>query len=131
MIVLVAFFLFGAAMSGLAAMALFTPGGMLDGLWKLNPEAQHSLGALGPWGPVLLLAVCAACAASAIGLFRQVTWGHRLAVGLLLVNLVANVGNAIFRGDLRTLIGVPIGGVLIAYLVSPRVRQYYRPRVRV
>jgi hypothetical protein len=41
------------------------------------------------------------------------------------VNLIGDAGNAAVRGDLRTLIGLPIGGALIAYLLSPRVRRQF------
>ena len=105
------------------------PGGILDGMWNLNPEAHRNLQTMGAWGSLLMFAVCAACASSAAGLIKRAAWGHRLAVGLLIVNLLADLGNAIVRGDLRTLIGVPIAGILIAYLVSPKVRQCYRPSV--
>jgi hypothetical protein len=45
------------------------------------------------------------------GLVRMGFWG----IGLMGVV-------AFYRGDLRTLIGVPIGAALIAYLLSRRVR---------
>ena len=47
---------------------------------------------------------------------------HRFGVGYQ----HANIGNAVIRGDLRTLIGVPIAFILIAYLLSPRIRELYR-----
>ena len=45
-----------------------------------------------------------------------------LAISLLVVNLIGNAATAVLRGDPRTLIGVPIAGGLIAYLLSSPVR---------
>jgi hypothetical protein len=73
-----------------------------------------------------MLTVSVACTLAAIGLFRRSWWGHRIAVGILAVNLVGDSANALLRGDLRTLIGVPIGAALIAYLLRPSIRQLYR-----
>jgi hypothetical protein len=41
------------------------------------------------------------------------------------VNLVGDTTNALVRGDLRTLVGLPIGGALIAYLLSAGVRSEF------
>jgi hypothetical protein len=40
-------------------------------------------------------------------------------------NLLGDLFNALKLGDLRTLIGIPIGGALIWYLVSPRTRAQF------
>ncbi|HEX4631371.1 MAG TPA: hypothetical protein VH188_10435, partial [Chthoniobacterales bacterium] len=45
-------------------------------------------------------------------------WGRRLAIGVLTVNVVSDLFNAVFRHDVRTLIGLPIGGLMIWYLIS-------------
>ena len=46
--------------------------------------------------------------------------GVPLALGILSVNLVGDLLNAFVRHDLRTLIGLPIGGAMIAYLLIAR-----------
>jgi hypothetical protein len=46
-------------------------------------------------------------------------------LALLAVNLLGDATNAFVRGDLRTLIGLPIGGALIVYLLSSRVRGQF------
>jgi hypothetical protein len=77
-----------------------------------------------------MLGVMVACAGAAAGLGTGRPWGYRLAVGLLGVNLIGDLGNAFLRGDRRTLIGVPVAGLLLAYLLSRRVHDRYRPAAR-
>jgi hypothetical protein len=67
----------------------------------------------------------AACCFAAVGLWSRARWGYQLALLLLGINLVGDVSNALIRGDLRTLIGLPIGGLLIAYLLSKPVRRNF------
>jgi hypothetical protein len=116
------FFVFGAAMSGLTCFLLLFPGTALDAVWRLNPQAREAFQPMGPWAVVLMAIVCAACALAARGLWIVAPWGRWLAVGILTVNLIGDLANAFLRGDLRTLIGLPIAGALIAYLLSPRAR---------
>ncbi len=110
LILLCGFFVFGALMASLSFLALALPGGFLEPIWQLNPK------------------VALACALAAIGLWTRTLWGHRLALSILAVNLLSDVLNAVLRGDLRTLIGVPIGGALISYLLSSRARAQFEVR---
>ena len=75
---------------------------------------------------MVMAGVATACALSAIGLWIRAPWGHRLALVLLVVNLAGDATNAVVRRDLRTLIGLPIAGALIFYLLSARVRNQFR-----
>jgi hypothetical protein len=127
-IALSGFFLFGTAMSFLTCIALLFPGSRLEPVWRLNPQAHEAFLQMGPWAIGLMAIVCLACAFSARGLWIRARWGHRLALGVLAVNLIGDAMNAILRGDLRTLIGLPIGGVLIAYLLSARVKSLFHPQ---
>jgi len=70
----------------------------------------------------------AACGLSAIGLAKNAEWGRRLAIGVLVVNLIGDSLNAFVRHDLRTLIGLPIGGLMIWYLFSEG-RASTRPKL--
>jgi hypothetical protein len=74
----------------------------------------------GVWSIALMAAVGAACGLAAFGLARGAEWGRRLAIGVLTVNLVGDTFNAVFRHDLRTLIGLPIGELTIWYLLRQR-----------
>ena len=126
LVVLVLFFAFGTLMSTVAAVALAVPGEWSELLWRLNPPARVGLEGLGGWAVLLLFLVAAACAGAATGLWRGEWWGHRLAVAILSVNLVADLSNALLRGDRRTLLGLPIGGAMLAYLLSRRIRARFR-----
>ena len=128
---LVVFFSFGALMCTLTILLLLFPGSALEPMWKLNPQAHEAFQSLGYWSILLMLIVGAACASTAIGLARSARWGWRLALGVLAVNLLGDTINAIARHDPRTLIGIPIGGALILYLMSNRVREFFaRPRLQ-
>jgi len=112
------FFAFGTCMCALTIVLLIFSGTMLDSLWRLNPEAHAAFQSIG-WLSILLMAtVGTACGLAAIGLARNTTWGCWLGILVLTVNLVGDLTNALLRHDLRTLIGVPIAGAMMVYLVS-------------
>ena len=125
---LTAFFVFGALMAFLACLGLLLPSRLVASMWRANPQAHEALTALGVWGALLMLLVAIACALAAFGLWRRAQWGHRLAVSILAINVVADLMNAVTRGDLRTLVGVPLGGAMIFYLVRPRTRAQFQVR---
>ncbi len=114
---LAVFFGFGATMSLLAAVALATPAGPLEFIWRINPQAREGFRNIGFLAVPLMLLVSAACAGAAHGLWNLRAWGRYLAITILSVNILGDTSNAIFRHDWRTLIGIPIGGVMIWYLV--------------
>jgi len=126
LILLAAFFAFGSLMALLASLGLLLSGGVLEPMWRLNPQAQVALTALHSWGVVLMLIVGIACGLAAIGLWTRALWGHHLAVSILAVNIVGDVLNAAVGGDLRALIGIPIGGAMILYLLRSRTREQFR-----
>ncbi len=112
------FFAAGALICLLVTFALVFPGGILEPIWQLRPEARVEFEEIGTWSIALMAIVGAACGLSAFGLARRAEWGRRLAIGVLTVNLVGDTFNAVFRHDLRTLIGLPIAGLMIWYLIS-------------
>ena len=120
------FFLLGALISLTAAVALLFPNGFLEPIWQLNPRARIGFNGLGRWAIVLLLAVCVSCAAAAIGLWRGARWGHRVAFCMIAINLIADVVNSILGTEPRALFGVPIASAILWYLVSKRVRYFFR-----
>ncbi len=117
---LAAFFAFGAGICLITIIALLFPGGALDPIWRLNPDAHVAFQQIGRLSILLMVVVGSACAVAAIGLATRARWGVPLALGILSVNLVGDLLNAFVRHDLRTLIGLPIGGAMIAYLLIAR-----------
>ena len=119
------FFAFGTCMCALTIGLLLFPGGSLDSLWRLNPEAHAAFQLMGRLSILLMAAVGVACALDAIGLARNARWGCSLGILILVVNLVGDLTNTFVRHDLRTLIGVPIAGAMIFYLArEARSKQY-------
>jgi len=111
----------GALICFVTLLALLFPGGFLEPVWRLKPEAHAQFLELGSGASIgFMVMVGAACGLAAIGLARNARWGRALAVGILIVNLVGDSLNALFRHDPKTLIGLPIGGVLIWYLAKKR-----------
>lgn len=102
-------------------LALVFPGSYLESIWRLKPDAQSQFQALGRGISIVLMAVIAiACGLAAVGLAKNAEWGRRLAIAVLTVNLVGDSLNALFMRDAKTLIGLPIGGLMILYLVRAK-----------
>ena len=97
------------------ALLLF-PGTALDELWRLNPDAHAAFRAIGGWSIAIMLLVGTACLIAAIGLWRGTLWGTRVAILILVVNMVGDLSNALLNYDFRTLIGLPIAAAMIVYL---------------
>jgi hypothetical protein len=114
------FFLLGLVASGLAALMLLLPGTPLDVLWRFNPHSREGLLAIGNWAVLLMSTVCLACAVAALGLWRLRRWGLWTATAILSINLSADTINAFVLRDWRPLIGLPIAGLMIVYLMKHR-----------
>ena len=115
-VLLVVFFAAGALICALVMLALAFPGGVFEWVWTLRPDARLELDEFGQWSIALMATVGAGCGLAAFGLARRAEWGRRIAIGVLTVNLIGDMCNVVFRGDLRTLIGVPIAGLMLWYL---------------
>jgi hypothetical protein len=118
-----AFFAFGAMMCLLTIVLLVFPGTKLDSLWNLNPDARVAFQLLGSWSVLLMLAVGTGCALTAISLCYGKLWGIRLALAILFINIIGDLVNVVIRYDYRSLIGLPIAGVMIFYLARFRTRR--------
>ena len=120
-----AFLFFGGMLAGLAATTFLRPGTILDLAWTLNPTAYRQLSPLGSKVEILFLILSASLAVSGIGWFRHRLWGWRLAVAIIATQVLWDIINLV-RGDwLRGGIGVVIAGVLLLYLLTPRVRDEF------
>jgi hypothetical protein len=117
---LVIFFAAGALICLVTTLALAFPGGLLETIWRLKPDARLEFQKLGSASMALMAVVGAACGLAAVGLAKSAEWGRRLAIGVLTVNLVGDSLNALLRHDAKTLIGLPIGGLMILYLAKEK-----------
>ena len=119
MTLLVIFFAAGALICLIIVLALANPGGWLEPIWRLKPEARTHFQEIGRGASIALMTVVGmTCGLAAVGLARNAEWGRRLAIGVLTVNLIGDSLNAWLRHDPKTLIGLPIGGLMILYLVK-------------
>ena len=114
------FFIFGATMGGLAALMLLFPGGVLEPLWRINPRAHEGLSGIGSWALLLMSVVCVGCGTAAVGLWRCTRFGFWTALTILSINLAGDIANALIAKDWRNLIGLPVGGFMLAYLARRR-----------
>jgi hypothetical protein len=120
-LLLAVFFAAGALISVITMLALAFPGTFLEPMWQLKPEARVQFLAIGRGTSIAIMAmVGAACGSAAIGLARNAEWGRRLAIAVLVANLIGDSLNALLRHDAKTLIGLPIGGLMIWYLCKAR-----------
>jgi uncharacterized membrane protein (DUF2068 family) len=124
-IALVLLFAIGTCASFISAVSLTFPGSFLEPIWSLNPNARAGFTRIGSAAIVLMIAVCIACTFTAIGLWRGRRWGYWLAVLMLVVNLCGDVVNVITGTEPRALIGIPIVGVIIGYLLRKRTRDHF------
>jgi len=113
-----AFFAFGATMCALTVSLLLFPGSALDSLRRLNPDARLAFESLGYWSVVLMLTVGTACLFAAIGVWRARSWGTWLALIILLINMAGDLMNVFVRHDYRGLVGVPVAGAMIFFLLA-------------
>ena len=60
-----------------------------------------------------------------VGLWRGRRWGYWLAVVMMVINLGGNVVNVITGTEPRAVIGIPIVGAILAYLLRKRMRYHF------
>ncbi|MDQ5845150.1 MAG: DUF2127 domain-containing protein, partial [Acidobacteriota bacterium] len=119
------FFMVGALISSIASASLLFPGSFLEPMWRANPRAYKHLHDLGAWGAVLLFVISISCAAAALGLWRRAAWGHKIAIGLIAINLIGDVANTLIGTEPRAIMGVPIALAILIYLLRKKVRDSF------
>lgn len=106
--------------------ALVLPSLPLDFLWRMKPAARGLFESMG-WAAVALLAVVGAVSiAAGLGLLSRRRWGWGLAVAVLAINGLGDVGKAIAQRDVTALSGVVIVGGLVTVLWLPSSRRALR-----
>ena len=124
-IALIMLFVIGTCASFISAVSLTFPGSFLEPIWDLNPHARAGFSRVGSWAIVLMICVCIACLFTVVGLWRRRSWGYWLAVVMLVVNLCGDVVNVITGIEPRAIIGIPIVGMILAYLLRKRTRYHF------
>jgi len=109
-----------------AAVSLLFPNGFLEPIWKLNPRGRAGLGAIGIGAVLLFTVVCLACAVAAIGLWRGARYGYAMAITVLTINSLGDLFNVISGTEPRAIIGIPIVILILAYLLTTKVRRFFR-----
>ena len=120
------FFIAATAITVVASISLLFPDSFLEPMWRVNPRGREGLGAIGVWAVVLFFVVGSACALAAIGLWRGIRWGYAMAIIVLSINLLGDLFNVISGTEPRAAIGIPIVIVILVYLMSQRVRVFFR-----
>lgn len=120
------FFIIATLVSGLSAVSLITHAALLEPMWQVKPAAQVNFSHMGIWAPILLAIVCLACASAALGFLTGKKWGHRLGVGILLVNLVGDIVSSLIGDTPGAWVGIPIVSLLLWYLSSGQVKSFFQ-----
>jgi hypothetical protein len=123
---LTALFVVGTIASLISAISLSFPGSFLEPIWQLNPHAREGFNRIGPWAIALMTVVCFACICTAFGLWRGLRWGYRLAILMLVLNLIGALANVISGSETRALVGIPVVLLVLAYLSLKQTRDYFR-----
>ncbi len=120
------FFMVATGITIVASISLIFPDGFLEPLWRINPRGRAGLGAIGMWAVLLLIFVGSACAIAAVGFWRGARWGYAVGIVVLSFNLLGDVVNVVSGIEPRAAIGLPIVTLLLAYLMSQRVKDFFR-----
>jgi hypothetical protein len=119
------FLFFGATMATLAAVTLLWRGTVLDRIWTLNPAAYRELAPLGRGVGILFLVLAIALAAAFFGWSKRRLWGWRLAVAIVITQILGDVINCL-RGDWsRGGIGVFVAGGLLLFISRPSLKKVF------
>ncbi len=119
------FLFFGAVMAAFAGTTLIWRGTVLDELWALNTPAHERLAPFGAIAGLAFLLLSATLACAGAGWFKRRLWGWRLATIVILVQALGDLIN-LLRGDfMRGGIGLAIAGLLLFYLLRPKVRVLF------
>ena len=81
---------------------------------------------MGSWAVVLMFVVCVACTLAVVGPWRGARWGYWLAASLLTINLMGDITNVVLGTEPRAAVGIPIVVIILAFLMSRRVRSFFR-----
>jgi hypothetical protein len=108
-----------------AGATLVWQGTTLDHIWVLNPRAYRQLAPLGLKAGIPLLVVAAALAAAGIGWFRRRRWAWRLAIAILITQILGDLLNLFLGRLVEAAIGLAAAGALLFYVLRPAIRAVF------
>lgn len=112
-------------MASLAGVTLTWRGTALDRIWALNSRGYQHLAPFGGKAGVLFLVLAVILFASGIGWLKRRPWAWRLAVMIILAQVIGDLVNLLTGHILE---GVPIAAGLLVYLLRPRIRSLFSKR---
>ena len=122
---LIILFLFGTAMTLLAAVTLLFPESTINIVWRLNPAGHQGFLRMGNWSFVLLGAVALMCSAAAIGLWSRKAWGYWLGLSLIVANLIGDIANVAMGKEYRAALGIPVAFAILFFLTRSKTRGFF------
>ena len=124
-VLLTLFFLFGTAMTAFAGASLAIPHGPLARIWRAKPDVYEQLLALGPLVAMGFFALSALMALTVFGVWRRRRWGWMLAVGIFIVNALADAARAIADREWNGLVAVAVVALILWWLLRRDVRAIF------
>ncbi|HVO81315.1 MAG TPA: hypothetical protein VMT28_11325 [Terriglobales bacterium] len=119
------FFCFAALMAALAGTTLVWRGTVLDRMWTLNAPAYEQLAPLGRTIGIPFLLFGVVLVITAVGWLRHLRWGWYLGVGIIAIQLMGDLMNLLLGQFVRGAVGVIIAGLLLLYMLRPRMRAVF------
>lgn len=119
------FFLLATGICAVSAVTFLCPGTPLDRIWSLKPAEYASMITHAIWVGVGFAFLALVFAATAWGAFHRRQWGHGLAVGVFVVNALADAGRMVSGSFADGALGVVISGAAIVWLTRPGVRALF------
>jgi uncharacterized membrane protein (DUF2068 family) len=113
-------------MATLAGTTLVWRGTVLDRMWALNAPAYAQLAPLGGTIGIPFLLFSVILLITAMGWLRRRRWGWYMGVAIIVIQFVGDLMN-LFLGQLvRGGVGVIIAGLLLIYMLRPRMRAAFQ-----
>ena len=72
-----------------------------------------------------MLVVSITCGLAAYGLWNGKLWGYRIAIGMLIINLIGDIYNFGTGIEPRALIGIPIVALILFFIIKPEIKEYF------
>ncbi len=123
--VLGGFFLLATGICAVSSVTFLRPGTVLDRIWSFKPAEYASLMTHAVWVGAGFAVLALVFAATAWGAFHSRRWGHVLAIGVFLVNALADAGRMVSGSFTEGALGVAISGAVFVWLTRPGVRALF------